>query len=69
MTNGSSQKVRLEKKLTFDSPKKYLKKGERLREILMRQLKDDEIEEEGELAYMREYDEWVPASLLSRKKK
>ena len=52
------------------SPSNYLRRGHRVREALLRQMQaDGDMNEEGELFYMKEYDKWVPAALAVHKKK
>ena len=51
------------------TPSKYLRKGQRMRQTLLKQLKiDEDVDEKGQLHYLKEYDQWVPASLANFKK-
>ena len=50
-----------------ESSKKYLRKGTRVRQILARQLKTPEqrgSSASSGLTYLKEYDQWVPTTLV-----
>ena len=49
--------------------KKYLRKGTRVREILMRQLQsaEERTSSRASMTYLKEYDQWVPTSLVEEK--
>ena len=51
------------------SSKKYLRKGTRVREILMRQLQsaEERTSSRASMTYLKEYDQWVPTSLVEEK--
>ena len=53
-----------------DQGKKYLRKGARVRELLMKQLQSDEERKStpSSMTYLKDYDQWVPTTLVEEKK-
>lgn len=53
-----------------DQGKKYLRKGARVRELLMRQLQSPEERKStpSSMTYLKDYDQWVPTTFVEEKK-